>query len=167
MSYSKLIDREKVALLAVASALSVDPEWLYQLIDFESGWNPAAKNPYSTARGLIQFTDTTARRLLGYSDADQIVENFPDRVSQLQGPVYKYLAQYAPFPSQQSLAMAVYYPAYRSVPADTAFPADTLKNNPGIVTVNDYLKKVFPFNVMPIAIIGGMAIAFFLFYKLS
>ena len=33
---------------------------LHQLVNNESGWNPMASNPTSTARGLFQFLDTTA-----------------------------------------------------------------------------------------------------------
>lgn len=39
------------------------PEWdaLYDLIKRESGWNPNAQNPTSTAAGLFQFLDSTRK----------------------------------------------------------------------------------------------------------
>lgn len=150
MLFSKITDAESTILSNVSSALGIPSDWLYQLIDFESKWNPAAVNPYSAARGLIQWTNTTARGM-GYASALDLVNKSPDRISQLIGPVFEYLKPYRPFPTQQSLAMAVFYPKYRSVPADTAFPVNVLAQNPGIKTPADYMKKVFPISLAALA----------------
>lgn len=155
MFLSKLNDIEDIALRQTAENLSVKPDWLYSLIDFESRWNPAALNETSGARGLIQFLPSTARSM-GYLSANDLVEKNPDRVSQLIGPVYEYLKKYAPFPSEQSLCMAVFYPAYRSVPLDTIFPDTVTRANPGIVTPRDYIKLVFGSGWMPAAAIVAM-----------
>ena len=56
----KLTIPEENALLALASKMKVNADSLKKLINFESGWNPLAKNPYSGARGLIQFMPDTA-----------------------------------------------------------------------------------------------------------
>jgi len=129
------------ALNIVARELGIYPSWLNALITFESGGKPGARNPYSGARGLIQFTNTTAKEL-GYKDADDLYDKNPTDTSQLLGPVLKYLKKYAPFPTEQSLYMAVFYPAARAWPLEQQFP-DTVKQlNPGIVTVNDYVNKV-------------------------
>jgi len=40
-------------------ATSPAPAWADQIIARESGWDPSAKNPYSTAAGLAQFLDST------------------------------------------------------------------------------------------------------------
>lgn len=55
--------RAKVRL--IAQGLSVDPNWLMAVMGFETGYSfdPSIKNPGSSATGLIQFTDSTARGL--------------------------------------------------------------------------------------------------------
>lgn len=160
MLFSKLTEAEERVLNEISVLLQVLPDWLYKLIDFESGWNALARNPISSARGLLQFTDTTARRLFLMDDADRIVEAFPDRISQLRGPVYQYLKDFSPFPSQQSLAMAVFYPKYRDVPADTLFPDSVLAVNPGIKTPADYLRKVYKDWTLPGAALVLVALGF-------
>jgi hypothetical protein len=128
-------------LKQVSANLGIDPSWLNNLIEFESGWNPAARNELSGARGLIQFTHTTARNL-GFQDADDLVAKYPDAEGQLLSPVYRYLSKMKPYPTKQSLYMAVFYPAARNWAPDTAFSPTIQKLNPGIVTVADYVRKV-------------------------
>jgi soluble lytic murein transglycosylase-like protein len=75
--------------------------------------------------------------------ADTLVKKYPDRISQLKGPVYDYLVREAPFKkTDQDLYMAVFRPTARSVPPSTVFPKDVRRDNPGIVTVQDYIDKV-------------------------
>lgn len=155
--FLKLNPAEQQVLFEISRALYiVDAQWLYDLINFESGWDPQAKNPVSSARGLIQFIDSTARSL-GATDSTTLVRLYPDRISQLQGPVYQYLSQYAPFLTKQSLAMSVFYPAYRNVDPDTAFPDSVIRVNPGIVTPRHYLDMVFGIKKeVPLIMIGGL-----------
>lgn len=159
---------DKEALNQVATALNIFPSWLNSLITFESGWKPDARNPYSGARGLIQFTNTTAKTL-GYADADDLYNQNPTDTAQLLGPVLKYLNQFKPFPTEQSLYMAVFYPAARTWPPETVFPDSVQKLNPGIVTVNDYVSKVRHSptikNVIDIAGIALIVSASFLGYQ--
>lgn len=131
------------AVALAASRIGVDPSWLAGLIEFESGgrWDPAIRNPYSSARGLLQWLDATARGL-GYASSLDLVSRNPTIDAQLRGPVVAYLAPLGPFPSLQSLAMAVFYPAFRTAPADTVFPSNVRAANPGIRTVADYVSKV-------------------------
>lgn len=131
------------ALKSVSDALGVAPQYLSRLINFESRFNPLASNPYSGARGLIQFTHQTAKEM-GFSSADDLVSKYPDVESQLKGPVLKYLSRYAPFrePFPQSLYLSVFYPAYRFKPLDTLFSNDIRRLNPGIDRVGDYVAKV-------------------------
>jgi len=131
------------ALKDVAAALGIDVPSLTKLISFESNFDSLAKNPYSGARGLIQFMNSTARDM-GYDSADDLVNKFPDAESQLRGPVYQYLSKFTPFvePFPQSLYLSVFYPAYRYKPADTAFSEIVRKQNPGINFVGDYVAKV-------------------------
>jgi hypothetical protein len=141
--FSKLTNTETGILAGVAAALNVSPEWLYALIDFESKWQPAATNPLSGAMGLLQFTNTTARGM-GYKSAADLAALNPTRGLQLLGPVYDYLHPLAPFPTQQSLTMAVFYPKYRTVAPDTLFPANVLAVNPGLkplpIILNGYFQ---------------------------
>lgn len=150
-----MIKETQPQLVQIASALSINPKWLAALINFESSGNPLAraKYPYNKAksdkgleppkyaRGLIQFIDPTAQSL-GYLSADDLVEKNPDIASQLLFPVRQYLEQYKPFPTEQSLYMAVFYPAARNWPPMQSFPDSVKAANPGIQTPADYVRKV-------------------------
>lgn len=125
-----------------AKLLKIPADWLHKLIKFESNYNPAAKNPYSTAKGLIQFIDSTAKSL-GYLSSQDLINKLPDFKSQMQYAVYPYLKKFMPFKSEQSLYMAVFYPKYRNVPEDTLFPEHVRKVNKGINTPKDYIRKVY------------------------
>jgi hypothetical protein len=131
------------ALLDVSASLGIDPNDLIKLIDFETRgtWNPQIKNPLSSARGLLQFTDSTARNL-GYKDSLDLVTKNGSIESQLYFPVLKYLSQFKPFPTKQSLYMSVFYPAAREWPLNKNFPDTVKQSNPGIKTVADYVNKV-------------------------
>jgi hypothetical protein len=137
-----LTDSQATALNETAIIVGANPESLYRLILFESGWNPQAKNPTSSARGLIQFIDSTARDL-GFSDSLDLVTKYPDIESQLRGPVAEYLAQWGPYPNDQALFMGVFYPAAIHWDPDQPFPAWVTNANPGIATPADYMAMVY------------------------
>ena len=143
-----LTESERLALLEVASILEVDPRMLAAEIEFESGWNPQAKNPLSSARGLIQFMNATARRM-GYASSLDLVTQHPTAEAQLRGPVLAYLQPMAPFGDVapclpgQSLFLAVFYPRCRHAHPDRKFPGPVLASNPGIVTPRDYVEHVW------------------------
>lgn len=152
-------DKEITALNDVSSKLGIyNPEWLHDLIFFESaGTNsPTIKNPLSSARGLIQFMDATAKGM-GYADSLALVNKFSSYESQLRGPVYNFLKPYAPFDKEYKLYMAVFFPAAIHYPEDMTFydifkhvyPTDYerryalfIKQNPGILTPGHYVAKV-------------------------
>ena len=154
----------------LAGYLGVPSTWLDRLITFESGFNPQAKNPISGARGLIQFTDTTARNM-GFTSALDLVTRYPDISSQLRGPVRDYLTPFKPFPTAQSLYMAVFYPAARKWPLEALFPLEVQKDNPGINTVGDYVSRVQGIKLKDIAYGGSWiilsGIALYVLYKQS
>jgi len=152
--FSKLVQDEKKvrtegitpnmdkAIVDVAKKLNVkNPEWLKKVILFESRGNPGIKNPNSSARGLIQFMNSSAREM-GYKDSEDLIKKHPTDVGQLAGPVYDYLKRYAPFPTEQSLYMAVFYPKYRYENPDRVFPRRVRKANPGIRKIQDYVDLV-------------------------
>ncbi len=160
MAYSSALD---VDLKYAADALKLqNPAWLKNLIQAESGWNPTAFNATAGATGLIQFIPRTMKALgilsgtlaaqipatgavtpaLKESCRREFLAKYPTAAIQLRGPVVSYLRQYMPFHDEQSLYLAVFYPAYRSKDADTAFPASVAAANPGIDTVADYVNFV-------------------------
>lgn len=49
------------AIMAAANRYGVDPSALMRIAQIESGGNPNAKNPSSSAGGLFQFIDSTAK----------------------------------------------------------------------------------------------------------
>ena len=125
--------------------------FLAALIDFESKFNPQAANPRSSAKGLLQFTNNTAQNL-GYSDSLDLITKNPTFAGQIKNAVIPYLKKFAPFENQQSLYMAVFYPAARKWPINTIFPSSVREANPGITTISDYINKVNNRKLLPIAI---------------
>lgn len=136
--------KEAALELLAIKWMGVPVSWLDSLIAFESGWNPLARNKISGARGLIQFMPSTARTM-GYPNADAIIAKYPTAVSQLLGPVAAYFklpGNTGPWPTKQSLYMTVFRPTARTASASMVFPADVRRDNPGIVTVQDYIDLV-------------------------
>lgn len=126
-----------------AARIGADPVALHNLISFETNnsFSPLIKNPTSSARGLIQFTDDTARSL-GYSDSADLVLKNNTFSAQLAGPVVSYLSRYMPFETRQELYMAVFYPAAKDWPLSRPFPEWVTRANPGIKKVGDYVSLV-------------------------
>lgn len=140
---------EKAYITAAALSLGIAPADLNALINFESNYNPKAANPNSTAKGLLQFTSGTARDL-GYTDSSDLIAKNPTFSSQIKNAVIPYLSKYAPFPTQQSLYMSVFYPAARNWQPEQLFPVNVQLLNPGIKTVKDYVSKVNNKKIMPL-----------------
>jgi hypothetical protein len=170
MLYPGLNASESAALDSVAKDLATSPEWLWEVMNFESRLNPKAANPKSSAKGLIQFLDSTAKSL-GYKSSQDLVNKHPTFTSQVKGPVRAYFLPGKPYASRQSLYMKVFYPAARAVPPDTTFKTLYAKHggnytsfasaNPGIVTVADYVNKALK-NARakwPIATVKTVAVA--------
>lgn len=143
---------------SVSTQLGIrDPNWLIDLVNFESGMNPKASNPLSSAKGLIQFINSTAV-WLGYKSSQDLINKHPTIISQLEGPVYDYLKHFKPFNTESSLYLSVFYPDARNYPADMTFKeifekrgapetgkgsyADFISKNPGILTPQHYINYV-------------------------
>jgi len=146
---------QQKALDEVSKSLGILPGDLYNLIKFESNWVPGKKNPLSSARGLLQFTDKTARSL-GYKDSLDLVTKNNSIESQLYFPVLQYLSKFKPFKTKQSLYMSVFYPDAREWPLYREFPDTVKKSNPGIRTVADYVNKVE--NKKPVSTAGLLSL---------
>jgi len=151
-----LSQQDTDSLNSVSSALNVDPQWLYNVINAESAWNPLAVSSMPTnqyrlskgldtvpeyARGLIQFIDPTAQSL-GFKDSQDLIDQYPDISSQLLGPVYAYFAKQTPFTDENDFYLSVFYPAGRGKPLDTVLPDSVRASNPNIVTLQDYINNV-------------------------
>lgn len=165
MAYPKLTEREATILRGIALRLNVNPQYLYDLIDFESRWNPKAKNPKSSARGIMQWINARARDL-GYADSAALVRENPTVEKQML-IVEKDLSRYKPFPTIQSLFMSVFYPAAKNWPPNKEFPDSVKKANPGIETPQDYVNFVYsklqkPAPVLLIAIGAGILLYYIL-----
>jgi Transglycosylase SLT domain len=147
----------ELKMIEVASKLGVQRDWLYNLIKFESNLDPQIKNPYSSARGLIQVIDSTAQSVFSVPDSLSLIRKYPDFDSQMDNVVYPYLKQYMPYSTKQSLYMAVFFPYARYVEPGTTFESmykklypsnwrekysSFIKGNEGILTVQDYVNKV-------------------------
>jgi soluble lytic murein transglycosylase-like protein len=150
---------ERSALATAAAAVGIPSDWLYALIKTESGWNPQAKNPNGSARGLIQWIDSTARAL-GYASSLDLVTKHPTRESQLLGPVVAYLKKWTPITSPAALAAVNFFPKNRNN-LDAPLPLEAQRVNPGIKTVRDYFEKHMAKN-LPGYVKGGGAAALLL-----
>ena len=131
-------------LFALANTLGVKPEWIANVIQFESGWNPASVNPNGGASGLIQFYPGSTDRALGTT-----VEAIRRMgVSQQFGLVERYFLGGAQHPSfagklksQLDVFMAVFQPDAIGKGLWYAFSEGVRRNNPGILTASDYYNK--------------------------
>lgn len=131
----------KNELKIISQKLNIPYIWLYKIIKFESNFNPFIKNKFSSARGLIQFIDSTAQGL-GYKNSLDLVNKNPSILKQLKNPVLKYFKRKAPFVNKQDFYLSVFYPRYRKKSPFTHFPDHVKKVNPGIKTINDYINKI-------------------------
>lgn len=120
-------------VVRVANAVGIHPSWLANVINFESGGNPQAKNPYSSATGLIQFMDFTAKGL-----GTTVSALYGMTGQQQMYWVERYFSPYkGRLSSQEDVYMAVFYPKAIGNP-DYRFPASVTAVNPGIYTPRDY-----------------------------
>jgi hypothetical protein len=138
----------------LAKRLNISAGDLYALINFETGgrMNPQVvnKSKTSSAKGLLQFTDGSAKKLLDKngkrmkSSAHLIKEystikdqlEIPNENSKYGGPVFQYLNMLAPFKSTEDLYMAVMHPASRKT---LTLPANISKQNAGIKTAKEFV----------------------------
>lgn len=140
----------------LASELKINPEDLFQLIYFETAgtMNPKIENPKSSAKGLIQFTDASSRKLKD-SSGSKYISSFdlitkcgtvecqlstPSRNNNLGGPVYQYLRKFKNLNTKEKLFMAVFYPNAIGK-GDYEFSKEISELNSGISKVSDYVKQ--------------------------
>ena len=124
-------------VVALGRELGVDPAWIANVIQFESGWNPQAVNSKSGASGLIQFMPKTASGLGTSVSAIRTMN------AKQQWPyVRRYFLPYrGRLSSQIDVFMAVFYPKAIGKGENYRFSALVTKYNPGIFTAGDYVRK--------------------------
>lgn len=181
-------------LEAVAVNIGMKREWLYNVIALESAWKPSAYNAVTGATGLIQFIPRTMKDLgilspllaakipvKGTVPSDlkaqakiEFLAKYPSVEAQLNGPVRQYLRRYAPYNTEQSAYLAVFYPAYRNEALDKVFPDSVRAANPGINTVGDYvaavkkkisLKNAAKVGLSLLSVAGLTALGYYLYRK--
>ena len=86
---AKVSPEFKASVLWIEEALGIRADWLMAVMAFESGLNPKARNPQSSASGLIQFMRATAVNLGTTIEAIREM----DAIDQLN-LVYKYFRPY-------------------------------------------------------------------------
>lgn len=154
----KATKQSQEILKKISENLNVDYQDLYDLINFESKWNPMAVNPITGAVGLLQFLDMAAIDL-GYTKKSDILYDLKTQEEQLQFAVYPWLKRYAPYTNTIDLYMQVFYPAYRKKNINTKFPQNVINVNHGIKTPLEYYSKVKQNkNIFPLIAIGVIGI---------
>jgi hypothetical protein len=135
---------------SVAKYFDIRPEWLANLINFESGgtFNPAITNSIG-ATGLIQFMPTTAEGL-GTSTTELRKMNFQQQMKYVKKYIYNFYKTKGwidkngnPIKNkikQIDLFMIIFYP--KSVGNEEyPFPSNVVRANAGISTPKDYFNK--------------------------
>jgi len=155
-----------------ARQLGVPLSWLEAVVEIESRWNPKAKNPgtpghESSARGLIQWIDSTARGL-GYKSSLDLIQKNPTEGQQL-ALVVKTLSWAKPFAGETEFYLSVFSPANRKKAWQELTPLEK-SMNPKIVHYADYVsfvvkkreqmekkKKGLP-SIIPVLLFGALII---------
>lgn len=117
---------EKV--ISISDELNISPNWLMIVINNESAgtFSPSIKNPTSTATGLIQFMEATAKSLGTSTSQLASMTN----VQQLDY-VKKYLSRYASkIKSAADMYLAVFFPKALWQSDSYVFPQWATKANP-------------------------------------
>jgi membrane-bound lytic murein transglycosylase MltF len=143
---------EKVKI--ISKALSIDANWLMQIMYSESRINPKAVNPFSEAVGLIQFMPSTAQSLGTATDELLLMSN----LAQLDF-VYKYLRPFAgKINSYIDLYFSIFFPLAINKPLEWIFQAKNLAaslvaqqnpafdlNHDGVLTVAEVQEAMLNF----------------------
>ena len=114
---------EKV--IEIAKLLNVDPGYLMIVMNNESGLDSTAKNPTSSASGLIQFMDATAKALNTTTAELRAMANY-DQLDY----VYKYLKVYKnQLKSVADVYLAIFFPVALYKSDSYEFPSWVVKAN--------------------------------------
>jgi hypothetical protein len=144
------------ALVGIAARLGIDPAWLANIIQLESGGNPQARNSISNATGLIQFMPSTAPTV-GTTVSDLYQMDGRQQMPYVERYFQNVIAAHGPLRSQEDVIAAVFYPAYIGQP-DREFPAAVQRDNAGLSTMRDYVRRLSATAKLPVEGIAGGAL---------
>lgn len=149
------LTRADIALVeGTAFMYGFPPEWLANLIDFETArtWSPSITNPTSGATGLIQFmpatardlgTSTSALRSMSFRAQWRYVDAYLQRrmtSAASKGLYDRSSGQVTRRFTQTDLFMMIFYPVAVGNP-NYRFPANVVRANNGIDTPKEYVKR--------------------------
>lgn len=149
-------------LQAVADRFGFPPEWLANLVNFESGgtFNPAIQNSIG-ATGLIQFmpatalglgTTTSALKAMTFKQqlayVDRYLQQELESAAAPKGLYNKQTGKVSNAFTQTDLFMLIFYPAAVGNP-NYRFPANVVAANNGIETPQDYTNRVLVASTTP------------------
>jgi hypothetical protein len=130
-AYPRAGERGARLTAQIAGRLGIDPAWLANAIQAESGWNAAARNKYSGASGLIQFMPDTARRL-GTDTASIRALSVEQQLPLVERFLWPYRGKMR---DQTDVFLAIFYPRFLGRPHSARFPQVVVDANPHAVTV--------------------------------
>lgn len=114
----------------ICEDLEINPNWLMAVLYLESGFNPRAENRHSSAKGLIQFIDSTSKSNFGIG-SDEIPKN---PIRQLDF-VYAYLygrMKSNPPETMIDMYLHIFYPVAVNKPLTYKFKDSAVSNNRGL-----------------------------------
>lgn len=128
---------------AISKRLGINPDWLMSVMHFESKINPKAKNPYSTATGLIQFMESTAQGL-GTNTAALYNMSAIDQLDYVEAYLRPHSGKMNSF---VNVYLAVFYPVAINWSNTKKFPNFVVNVNPVFVK-NGVITKQTIINVL-------------------
>lgn len=143
-------------IVETSARVGIDPAWLANIIQLESGGNPQAVNrsgPNPTyATGLIQFLPRVAKE---YGTTVEALVQMDGRQQMPYVEAYfrRQIQQRGPLRSQEDVIGAVFYPAHIGQP-DKEFPPNVQRANGGLRTLRDYTRKLQAKAKLPVEGIG-------------
>lgn len=114
----------KSEFIKVCQRLGISPDYLAYVINFESGFNPKAQSPASTATGLIQFLESTAQSL-GTSTNALYNMSATDQLFYVE----KYLKLYNPKNTVGDVYASVFYPLLLQKKDNFQITGDSVSKN--------------------------------------
>lgn len=139
---------QKTLINIVANKHNVNAEWLEWVIFLESNFNPQAKNPSSSASGLLQWIEATAKGLgtttekiqkMSFVQQMDIVDLFIKKNKKLFSRAKTFIDYY----------LIIFYPAAVGMDMNYIFPAVVTKYNPafdtdknGLITKLEFAKHI-------------------------
>lgn len=123
-----LSGNQVTALQKAANEIGIPYDWLEKIIRIESNHNPAAKNPNSSATGLIQFISSSAK-MVGTSTASLQKMTYEQQLPY----VVKYFKHWIKSKGKPGTFLdaycIVFYPAWVGKPLDAVLSSSAYNGN--------------------------------------